>query len=91
MMDFSPWMGARPSATGYWTDTANLRALIQELSKILMAGQMSTGMEDAIYNFVSNTGNIPYNATTPTDAERRNRVRSIIYFIAVSPEHAIQR
>lgn len=91
MMDFSPWMGARPSATGFWTDTANLRALIQELSKILMAGQMSTGMEDAIYNFVSNTGNIAYNATTPTDAERRNRVRSIIYFIAVSPEHAIQR
>ena len=91
MMDFSPWMGARPSATGNWTDTANLRALIQELSKVLMAGQMSTGMENAIYNFVSNTGNLSYNATTPTDSERRNRVRSIIYFIAVSPEHAIQR
>jgi hypothetical protein len=48
-------------------------------------------MEDQIYNFVSATSNIGYNATTPTEAERRNRIRAIIYFIAVSPELAIQR
>ncbi len=92
MMDFSKWMGLEDATAGnYWTNTGNLRDLIRELSKILMAGQMSTGMEDLIYNFVSNTSNISYNATTPTDSERRNRVRAIIYFIAVSPEHAIQR
>jgi uncharacterized protein (DUF1800 family) len=95
MMDFSPWMGARPGGTGYWTDTTNLRDLIKELSKILMAGQMSTDMEDQIYNYVSATptpitGYIAYPAS-PTDADRRNRIRAIIYFIAVSPEHAIQR
>jgi uncharacterized protein (DUF1800 family) len=91
MMDFSPWMGPRTSGTDYWTNTANLRALIQELSKLLMAGQMSVEMEDKIYNFVSATSNIGYSATAPTESERRNRVRAIIYFIAVSPEHAIQR
>jgi uncharacterized protein (DUF1800 family) len=91
MMDFSKWMGPRTTGTNYWTNTANLRDLIRELSGLLMAGQMSQAMEDQIYNHVSLTSNIAYNATTPTDAERRNRVRAIIYFIAVSPEHAIQR
>jgi uncharacterized protein (DUF1800 family) len=91
MMDFSPWMAARTTGTNYWTNTTNLRDLIKELSKILMAGQMSQAMEDHIYNYVSVTGNIAYNATAPTEAERRNRIRAIIYFIAVSPELAIQR
>ena len=91
MMDFSPWMAPRPGGSGYWTDTANLRDLIKELSGILMAGRMSQAMEDQIYNFASATSNIGYNATTPTEAERRNRIRAIIYFIAVSPELAIQR
>lgn len=91
MMDFSPWMGARPGGSGFWTDDANLRDLIGELSALLMAGQMSTAMEDTIFNFVSNTANISYSGTAPTDIHRRNRVRAIIYFIAVSPEHAIQR
>jgi hypothetical protein len=90
-MDFSKWMGPRTTGTNYWTNTTNLRALIQELSLILMAGQMSTAMEDEIYNFVSSTTNISYSATDPTEAERRNRVRAVIYFIAVSPELAIQR
>lgn len=91
MMDFSPWMGPRTTGTNYWTNTANLRDLIKEMSKLLMAGQMSQAMEDQIYNFVSNTTNIAYSATTPTDSNRRDRIRAIIYFIAVSPEHAIQR
>ena len=90
MMDFSPWMGAKPGGAGYWTDTANLRPLIQEFSKILMVGQMSTEMEDLIYGFVSNTTNVTYGGT-PTEAERRNRVRAILHLIAVSPELAIQR
>lgn len=88
-MDFAPWMNLRPGGGGYWTDTANIRDLIRELSGLLMAGQMSTAMEDTIFEFVSNTANIAY--STATDTERRNRVRAIIYLIAVSPEHAIQR
>jgi hypothetical protein len=91
MMDLSSWMGPRTTGTDYWTNTVNLRDLIREMSKLLMAGQMSQAMEDQIYNHVSNTANVAYNATTPTDSERRNRIRGIVYFIAVSPEHAIQR
>jgi hypothetical protein len=91
MMDFSPWMGPRTTGTNYWTNNSNLRDLIREFSKLLMAGQMSQAMEDQIFNHVSTTSNVAYNATNPTDSERRNRIRGIIYFIAVSPEHAIQR
>ncbi|MCW1925344.1 DUF1800 family protein [Luteolibacter arcticus] len=93
MMDFSKWMGPRPSATGNWTDTPNLRALIQELSGILMGRPASTALENEIYNYVSintGTGYIAYPAT-PTETDRRNRIRAVLYFIAVSPEHAIQR
>ena len=89
-MDFSPWMGARSSGTDYWTNNANLRDLIRILSGLLMAGQMSPAMEDRIHSFVSNTANIGYPAS-PADSDRRNRLRAILYLIAVSPEHAIQR
>ncbi len=88
-MDFSPWMGPRPGG-GYWTDTANLRDLIRELGLILTAGPVDSAMEDRIHSFVSNTANIPYGAA-PTETERRNRARAVIYFIAVSPDFAIQR
>jgi hypothetical protein len=90
MMDLSPWMGPRTSGTDYWTNTANLRNLIREFSKLLMAGRMSTALENEIYNFVSLTTNITY-GSTPTETERRNRVRAIVYFISISPENAIQR
>lgn len=91
MMDFSPWMGSHPTLPGNWTNTSNLRLLIREMSNFLMAGRMSLAMEDKIYNFVSTTTNISYSATAPTETERRNRVRSIVYLIAVSPEFTIQR
>jgi hypothetical protein len=91
MMDFSLWMGPRTSGTDYWTNTTNLRALIQEFSKLLMAGGMSITLEDQIYNYVSITSNITYDSITPSDSERRNRIRATLYLIAVSPEHAIQR
>jgi len=90
MMDLSPWMGPRTSGTDYRTNIANLRDLIQEFSKLLMAGRMSLALENEIYNFVSLTTNITY-GSPPSEAERRNRVRAIVYFISVSPEHAIQR
>lgn len=92
MMDFSPWMGPRTvGGTDYWTNDANLSALIQEFSKVLMAGQMSTAMEDEIYDFVSNTTNMSYTASAPTETQRRNRVRAVLHLIAVSPDFAIQR
>ncbi len=91
-MNFGPWMGLRSATAGdYWTNDANLRPLIQEFSKTLMAGQMSQAMEDQIYTFVSNTTNIGYTTAAPTESQRRERVRGILHLIAVSPELAIQR
>lgn len=93
-MHFGSWMGLRSGTAGdYWTNDANLRPLIQEFSRILMAGQMSQTMEDQIYAFVSNTANIAYTTTGsgPTETQRRERVRGILHLIAVSPELAIQR
>ncbi len=90
MMDLSPWMGLRVPGTGYWTDTANLRDLIREFSKLLMASRMSQAMEDQIHTFVSSTANVSY-AATPTETNRRDRVRAILHLIATSPEFPIQR
>jgi hypothetical protein len=90
-MNFATWMGPRTSGTDYWTNDVNLRPLIQEFSRILMAGQMSLAMEDQVYSFVSNTTNISYTAANPTESQRRERVRGILHLIAVSPELAIQR
>lgn len=95
-MDISAWMGLRPSATGYWTDNNvatpandNLRNLIRQLSTLLMAGQMTTAMENEIYAQVSNTTNIPYNSAT--ESNRRDRVRAVIHFILTSPQYTIQK
>ncbi len=63
-MDISPWMTLRPTSAFPWTDndTANtsgdnLRNFIREMSKLLMAGQMSTAMENEIYNFATYRAN----------------------------------
>ena len=59
-VDISPWMNTRPGSSTPWTDndtanTANdnLRNFIREMSKLLMAGQMSSAMEDEIYNYIT--------------------------------------
>ena len=95
MMDFGPWIGditGAPAGTNYWTNTANLRALIQQMSKLLMASSMSQAMEDAIYNYVSNTATnyITYPAS-PSESQRRDRLRAILHFIATSSEFTIQK
>jgi len=95
-MDISSWMGLRPSATGYWTDTTvatptndNLSNLIRQLGTLLMAGQMTTEMENEIYTQVSNTTNIPYSSAT--ESNRRDRVRAVIHLILTSPQYTIQK
>ena len=63
-MDISPWMTLRPTSAFPWTDNDpannggdNLRNFIREMSKLLMAGQMSSAMENEIYNFVTYRAN----------------------------------
>jgi uncharacterized protein (DUF1800 family) len=78
-MDISPWMDLRPGSANPWTDdnTAlptndNLRNFIREMSKLLMAGQMSTAMEDEIYNFVTYRANSVGAPTTYTNIAYTN-------------------
>ena len=93
MMDYGPWIGLRPTLTTYWTDTVNLRDLIREMSKLLMASSMSQTMEDAIYNYVSNTTTnyITYPTTGASETQRRDRLRAVLQFIATSSEYTIQK
>jgi hypothetical protein len=77
-MDFAPWMpadatdlglGPPPSTTLPWTHNQNIVALIDKLSTLLTAGQLSTPARTLIRNFVSlplssiSTGN-PCTVTT---------------------------
>lgn len=95
-MDFGPWIGDRNGTVGgtnYWTNDLNLRDLIREMSKLLMASSMSQAMEDAVFNYVSNTGSgyITYPAVGASENQRRDRFRAILHFIAVSAEFTIQK
>ena len=78
-VDISPWMDLRPTSTFPWTDndTANtggdnLRLFIREMSKLLMAGQMSTAMENEIYNFVTFRANPTTSPNTYTNISYTN-------------------
>ncbi|MDZ4404480.1 DUF1800 family protein [Prosthecobacter sp.] len=63
VLDFSPWMGAAPIAdlglgvpaltSVPWTHNQNLATLIDQMSTLLMAGQLSTEAKDLIKNFVA--------------------------------------
>ena len=78
-IDISPWMDLRPASTFPWTDndTANttgdnLRLFIREMSKLLMAGQMSTAMENEIYNFITYRANPTTSPNTYTNISYTN-------------------
>ena len=79
------------SAGAYWTSNANLTDLIEELNKLLCAGQLSTTTKSLIQTFVSSTSNLTYTDASPTIYQRRNRVRAIVELIATSPDYAIQK
>jgi uncharacterized protein (DUF1800 family) len=63
VLDFSPWMGAAPIAdlglgvpaltSVPWTHNQNLVTLIDQMSTLLMAGQLSAQAKDVIKNFVA--------------------------------------
>ena len=89
-LDLRPWMDIR-SAGAYWTSNANLTDLIEELNKLLCAGQLSTTTKSLIQTFVSSTSNITYTDASPTIYQRRNRVRAIVELIATSPDYTIQK
>jgi hypothetical protein len=105
VMDFGPWMGnatdlglgAGSTPTVPWTNDQNVGALIDRMNTLLMAGQLPASGKAIIQNFITaNTGtnlytNIAYNNTTPTDTQKRDRIRAVIHFIISSADFNIQR
>ena len=105
VMDLAPWMGnananagsvgailGAGSNTGQaWTSNTNLPVLIDRLNTLLLGGKLPAGAKTQIQTFVSNTTNIPYNNTTPTDTNKRDRLRAILHFLLTSPDFIIQR
>jgi uncharacterized protein (DUF1800 family) len=90
-LDFRSWIAVRPGGSGAWTDNANVPALVDELSVLLTANQLSAQAKQVIITFVSNTANITYTNGSATDPQKINRLRGIIHLITTSPDFAIQR
>ncbi len=84
VLDIGPFMTpANTSATG-------VPGLVDGLSTLLLAGELSAGGRTTIINYVTNTVNFPLSAS-PTATQMRDRVRAILHLLVNSPDYAIQR
>ena len=81
-LDFGPWM-----TPAYTADSA-IPGLVDALSSLLCAGQVSDGTKQIIVSYVANP-RFPY--TTPTTTQMRDRVRAVAHLLVTSSEFAIQR
>jgi hypothetical protein len=91
VIDLRPWMGNRTNTNTPWTNDANLGALIDEWDAMLLGGQLPDGAKSIIQNYTSNTTNISYNGTAPTDMQKRDRARAVLHLMTTSPDFTIQR
>jgi len=82
MLDVLPWM------TPAYTSDAGVPGLVEALSTVLCAGQLSPAAKAIIVSYVANS-RFPY--TTPTATQMRDRVRAVVHLLATSPEYTIQR
>lgn len=95
-MDFTPWMVVRPGSSEQWTSNNNVPYLIEEINKLLVAGQLpggptstdSTLVRSMIKDYVLT---LPYTSANPTSTQKRDRIRAIVQLIATSPDFAIQK
>jgi uncharacterized protein (DUF1800 family) len=81
-LDLSLWM------TPAYTADAGIPGLVNALSSLLCAGQVSDATKQIIVTYVANS-RFPY--TTPTNTQMRDRVRAVAHLLISSPEFAIQR
>jgi hypothetical protein len=81
-LDLGPWM------TPAYTADSGIPALVDALSSLLCASQVSSGTKQIIISYVANP-RFPY--TTPTAAQMRDRVRAVAHLLITSSEFAIQR
>jgi hypothetical protein len=61
------------------------------MNTLLMSGLMPAQMKSIIQAYISNTTNIAYNNTTPSDTNKRDRIRALIHLIVTSPDFIIQK
>lgn len=81
-LDLAPWM------TPAYTADSGIPALVDALSSLLCAGQVSSGTKQIIISYVANPR---FAYTTPTSAQMRDRVRAVAHLLVTSSEFAIQR
>jgi hypothetical protein len=81
-LDVAPWM------TPACTADSGIPALVDALSSLLCAGQVSDGTKQIIISYVANP-RFPY--TTPSATQMRDRVRAVAHLLVTSSEFAIQR
>lgn len=62
-------------------------ALIDELNRLFMSGQMSAGMRPILRTYIQAAGN----PTSLSAATRRELVRETVYLVMTSPEYMVQR
>jgi len=100
VMDLSPWMGnavdigglgAGPTPAQPWTNNANLATLFDRLNVLMASGQLSGAAKNTILTFVSNTANVAYTDSGPSDTNKRDRIRAIVHLILTSADYTIQR
>ena len=84
MLDVGAWMNTN------FTVSANVPALVDSLSTVLIAGELSAGAKTNIVNYVTNTVYFPF-STPPTATQMRDRVRAVVHLIVNSPDYSIQK
>jgi len=84
VLDIGPWM------TPKLTADSGIPNLVNALSGLLLAGQLSSEAQSTIVGYVANTNNFAYSAT-PTATQMRDRVRAVVHLITSSPDFIIQK
>ena len=79
VIDLGPWMGTN------FTADANVSSLVDSLNTALLAGELSSGSESNIVNYVTN------NFPTTSSTWQRDRARAVLHLIVNSPDYTIQR
>jgi hypothetical protein len=88
-------MNIEPYMTNLRTSEAGISGLIDELAILLIGAPLDASPKTRILNFVNhkNGSNVldylPY--TTPTNLQRRDRVRAVIHLIITSAAYAVQK
>jgi uncharacterized protein (DUF1800 family) len=87
IVDLRRWMANGPGGLP-WVHNNNLSAFIDELNTRLMGGQLPPAAKTLIQNYAAT---LAYTTPTPTSAQLRDRVRTVVHLIVTSPDFTIQK